>query len=83
MRIFELCSQLYGDGMGIEKIHGDGVGMGLIFNTVSLFNMVHGLGESVGEVLLYSSADVLRLNNRAVRSLWRSLVYDNFVVNQV
>ena len=28
---------LCGDGVGMEKNHGDWVGMGLIFNTMSLF----------------------------------------------
>jgi len=30
---------MYGDGMGMEKIRGDGAGMGLIFTTVSLFTL--------------------------------------------
>ena len=29
---------MYGDGVGTEKNHGDGMGMGLISNTVSLFS---------------------------------------------
>ena len=32
-------SQVYGDGWGWKKNHGDWVGMGLIFNTMSLFSL--------------------------------------------
>jgi len=36
-------SKMYGDGVGWKNNHADGVGMGLIFNTVSLFrsNSLH------------------------------------------
>jgi len=35
-------SQMYGDGVGIKKFHGDGTGMGLIFTTVSVFSVRYG-----------------------------------------
>ena len=36
---------MHGDGVGTEKNHGDGVKMGLIFNTVSLFSLQPQPGE--------------------------------------